>query len=567
MLNRFVTLLILLSVALAGAAPALAAEAPATLPQARQEGELDLLRVMQAYMPGIPQGFGVVRVEDLALELTENPPFLLDVRQPEELEEFGYIAGAVNIPTREVAANLDLLPSDLDAPIVVYCKAGTRGAIVMTALQILGFTNVRNMAGGMDAWIAGGYDVAAAPPPEPTPGQAAPIDPALVQAVDAYLQSVLPEGWGIVRAEDLALELLETPPFLLDVREVQEVETNGAIEGALNIPLREVAANLDLLPTDQPIVVYCAAGHRGAIAMVVLQMLGYDARNLAGGFNAWVAAGYDIVGGQEAAPAVEVTLPEGAILSAEAMQPIAMGYLAALPQGFASIPAQTLMDEMGEVFILDVREPAEYEEGYIAGAVNIPLRDLLENLHYLPTQEEPIVVYCSAGHRGALATMALGLLGYEEVVSLRSGLRAWTGELVTGEPPQMTAGAFPEVDADLWTTVDAYLSDLPQGFYTISAEDLSLALVENPPFLVDVREPAEYEGGHIQGAVNMPTRQLGDFMDQLPDPDTPIVMYGSIGHRSALTMMALQLSGYEDVRSLVGGSDAWTAAGFEMTTD
>jgi rhodanese-related sulfurtransferase len=51
-------------------------------------------------------------------------------------------------------ANLAQLPADKAAPIVVTCKSGHRGGIVMMYLNFLGYTNVRNLGGGMNAWIA-----------------------------------------------------------------------------------------------------------------------------------------------------------------------------------------------------------------------------------------------------------------------------------------------------------------------------------------------------------------------------------------------------------------------------
>jgi len=117
-----------------------------------------------------------------------------------------------------------------------------------------------------------------------------------VDFVGAYLTDVLPQGWGQIGADDLSLELLEdNAPFLLDVREVSEWVDDGYIEGAVNVPLRELGDNLDVLPMDQSIVVYCKGGWRGTIAMVALQMLGYDVRNLSGGITGWVAAEYPVV--------------------------------------------------------------------------------------------------------------------------------------------------------------------------------------------------------------------------------------------------------------------------------
>jgi rhodanese-related sulfurtransferase len=52
-----------------------------------------------------------------------------------------------------VPANLAQLPADRAAPIVVMCASGHRGGIVMMYLQMLGYTNVRNLGGGVNAWI------------------------------------------------------------------------------------------------------------------------------------------------------------------------------------------------------------------------------------------------------------------------------------------------------------------------------------------------------------------------------------------------------------------------------
>ena len=80
-------------------------------------------------------------------------PSFLDVRETSELEKVGYIKGAVNIPVRTLIANLDKLPAQ-DQAIVVYCASGHRGGFAMAALKLLGYTNVRNLGGGMNAWIA-----------------------------------------------------------------------------------------------------------------------------------------------------------------------------------------------------------------------------------------------------------------------------------------------------------------------------------------------------------------------------------------------------------------------------
>jgi rhodanese-related sulfurtransferase len=310
--------------------------------------------------------------------------------------------------------------------------------------------------------------------------------------------------------------------------------------------------------------------------MVALQMLGYDARNLSGGINSWLAEDYPVVGAAEAAEGdagegdmvVEIPLPEGTPLDAEVVGPLAFEAAVTLAgeAGFGTITEETRQADYADAYLLDVREVSEYEGGFIPGAVNVPLREVAQNLYLLPEdQSAPIVVYCAAGHRGAIAEIALELLGYDNVTSLRSGIRAYTGEL-SNDVPATGMHAFPEIDPDLWASVDAYLTSLPAGFYGISAEDLALGLTEGKLTVIDVREPSEYEGGAIEGAINVPLRSFTEQLDQLPAQDTPIVLYGSIGHRSALAMVAMQMAGFEDVRSFAGGSGGWTAAGYELVT-
>lgn len=558
-------LLATIAVLLLGALPALA-----------QSEEVDVIAHLDNYLQNdLPEGWGGVRPDGLSLELLESAPFLLDVREAAELEEVGYIPGAVHVPLREVASNLDMLPADLDAPIVVYCKGGHRGAIAMTALQVLGYTNVRNLLGGFVGWQGAEYEFTTDPISNPEPGTAAELDPALVEIVDAYLQDI-PQGFGAVGVDAVFTETLESPPVLVDVRETAEWE-EGYIEGAISSPLRGLIGNMDALPADldTPIVIYCKSGHRGAIGMTVLQMAGYtNVRNMVGAYMAWLNAGYPVVGVPEAeevaAEPVEVTLPEGTMLEAEALEAAIFDWLSALPQGFASAAAETLQPDLDNYFVLDVRELDEYESGHIEGAVNIPVRELAQNLHLLPDQSTPIMVYCAAGHRGALGTMGLGLLGYNDLTNLRGGIRAWTDagfELVPESTPAVAQGEFPEVDPDTWTTVDTYLSNLPEGFNAISADNANLALLEGEEFVVvDVREVSEYEGGHLPGALNAPTREFGDFLSEIPT-DGSILVVGSVGHRSALGMMALQMLGYGDVSNLANGFNAWSAAGYEVVTD
>jgi glyoxylase-like metal-dependent hydrolase (beta-lactamase superfamily II)/rhodanese-related sulfurtransferase len=80
-------------------------------------------------------------------------------------------------------------------------------------------------------------------------------------------------------------------PFLLDVRDPIEWRDEGFVDGALAIPVGELSARLDEVPTDRPITVMCRSGARAAIAANILERAGRDVRVVAvGGVPDLVAA-------------------------------------------------------------------------------------------------------------------------------------------------------------------------------------------------------------------------------------------------------------------------------------
>lgn len=78
------------------------------------------------------------------------------------------------------------------------------------------------------------------------------------------------------------------------------------------------------------------------------------------------------------------------------------------------------------VTVVDVREPAEWEEGHIPDAKHIP-RGVLEYhaADQLPEKDARIVVHCALGGRGALAAKSLQEMGYTNVANMEGGVKAW----------------------------------------------------------------------------------------------------------------------------------------------
>ena len=104
-------------------------------------------------------GWLQISAEDAMTFIFEVEPFLLDVRRQDEFD-LGRLENAVLIPVTELAGRLGELPTDLNTPMIVYCAAGTRGNYALSLLKLAGYTNVKNMSGGFNAWKAAGYPVA-----------------------------------------------------------------------------------------------------------------------------------------------------------------------------------------------------------------------------------------------------------------------------------------------------------------------------------------------------------------------------------------------------------------------
>jgi rhodanese-related sulfurtransferase len=86
---------------------------------------------------------------------------------------------------------------------------------------------------------------------------------------------------------------------------------------------------------------------------------------------------------------------------------------------------QNVQEEGGDISLIDVRTPTEWEDGRIPGAKHIPLVDILdgkfdldENAHHL--------LYCAAGYRANIAASYLQKNGYWDVRSLAGGYLAWS---------------------------------------------------------------------------------------------------------------------------------------------
>ncbi|MFO7769052.1 MAG: rhodanese-like domain-containing protein [bacterium] len=260
----------------------------------------------------------------------------------------------------------------------------------------------------------------------------------------------------------------------------------------------------------------------------------------------------------------------------------------------AAISPTALNDDINgdaEYYILSVRAAADYNTGHIPTAVNIPWREAFTEANYatLPT-DQPIAVYCYTGHTGGLVAYALQILGFD-ADNLKWGMMNWNSDPAVGgvegwagdQGLAVETGASEDwstwPDNDLPTTVD-FATDDPDEILRLAADrwisDTSWVPITSAsalfndhlsdgyqeatdPIIISVRAQADYEDGHIPGAINMSREQMADQANLMKlDPDKDIVVYCYTGHTGGQAAAILNMLGYK-AQNLKFGMMDWNA--------
>lgn len=102
----------------------------------------------------------------------------------------------------------------------------------------------------------------------------------------------MPDDLYRVTAETLAslIEFNKDGLYIVDIRDAKDYEIQH-IEGAINIPFKEIGSKVSTFPKDKLIVVYCYTGQNGGQVVSLLNIAGYKAKSLSGGYNnGWMIA-------------------------------------------------------------------------------------------------------------------------------------------------------------------------------------------------------------------------------------------------------------------------------------
>lgn len=177
--------------------------------------------------------------------------------------------------------------------------------------------------------------------------------------------------------------------------------------------------------------------------------------------------------------------------------------------------------------VLDVREGDAFGAGHIGGAINIGLGGQYASWcgTIVPASSDLVIVADGTDHSHE-AVIRLARVGMENVAGyLDGGILAWSNAgYGTDHLPQITARELSE-------------SGLP---------------------VLDVRRPAEFAGGHVPGAKNIPLAELQRRTGEL-DREVPLAVICAGGYRSAMAASLLARDRFANVSNVVGGTSAWIA--------
>jgi rhodanese-related sulfurtransferase len=247
----------------------------------------------------------------------------------------------------------------------------------------------------------------------------------LVAAVADYTNNI-PEGWLSVSDLTAFKDAIAAGAFVVDVRETGEY-AEGHIADSINIPLRTLTQNLELIPTDRQVFVYCKSGYRAALAGSSLHMLGYDnVLVYSPSWLGWTGAGEPV--SMDPVVGDTYTLPD----MAPEMFAAVDGFVSTIPEGWLTAgDVEAVKTAAGAgAFLLDIRTPGEYAEGYIPGAVNLTLREIPDLMDAIPADQQ-VIAYCKSGYRCALAVPVLHVLGFDTAKCFTGSWLAWVD---AGEP-------------------------------------------------------------------------------------------------------------------------------------
>lgn len=456
---------------------------------------------------------------------------LLDVREEGAFGADGHLLFAVCVPLSNL--EIDILERVPRKSVrMVLCDGGEGLAARAAAkLEAWGYGDISLLDGGVPTWEAAGYVVFR--------GVNVPS-----KAFGEFVEHQ--SGTPSVSAEELKAMIDGGENMVvLDSRPWGEYR-RMSIPTGIDCPGAELAYRVHDIADDPEttVVVNCAGRTRSIIGAQSLINAGVSNRVVAlrNGTMGWALAGFDLDNGAER-NFPEMT--EGGLDRAQACaENVArrFGLDTIMPATLAAWQAQT---DTHSLYLLDVRNPDEFEAGHLPGSVSAPGGQLVQATdRWVCTLGARIVLVDDTGVRARMTASWLVQMGWRNVAVLEGGLEAGGLETGTKSPP-LPGNALQAVD-------------------TVSMSDLQAMIADGAVTVVDFATSLEYRAGHIPGAWWAIRARLPDSLAKIGG-EGPLVFTATnstLAHLAAGDAKALT---DRTVLILEGGNAAWRAAGGALT--
>ena len=220
-----------------------------------------------------------------------------------------------------------------------------------------------------------------------------------------------PEDKHMINVSDLFAKMDAGEDMLIiDIRQ-PDAYAEGHLKGAVNIPYGPaIAENLEKIPDDVMLYINCYSGQTSSQAVALLAMAGKYTTNIQSGYNNGISKAENF---ENYIETTENVLPDETYEVDETIAAAIADYFAEATSNPVDALGELVEAESEDYTILSIRQAKDFDEGHIAGAVNIPFgKGMQEQLAQLP-KDKPVVVYCYTGQTASQTLAVLRMLGYE----------------------------------------------------------------------------------------------------------------------------------------------------------
>ena len=200
-------------------------------------------------------------------------------------------------------------------------------------------------------------------------------------------------------------------------------------------------------------------------------------------------------------------------------------------------------DNAENFVLLDVQSLEEHIGASIPTAISMPLAEIERRHTELPKNKE--IIAFDAGSHCQECSRAVEILmdyGFVDIKKLDGGISAWSNE------------GYPVISGN-----DVISKNINSDTL------LDLVGADENIIIIDVRDKAEYDQGHIMGAIHIPFEGFANNIDHIAK-NKKIIVYDALGNRSKIAIKQLVSKGYIEVSNLLNGYRDWQVNSYPIET-